>query len=182
MMKTGNSLPFLVISVTRFHCMTIGALAAILFYNKQVVGVNIAYSTIAQVLAWFIIGLLAFNKFHIASVIDTEIVALVAVVLIVNVSGNPSSLVKLRGVIPNYLGKISYGLYVYHPLVIFLASKLVGDSFAEIEPAFRIVCVYALIVSVSIIIAGVSYQFFEKRFLLLKSGFSEIVSSANERN
>ncbi len=69
----------------------------------------------AQVLAWLGLVALAFNQFHILPIIDNEIVAALTVVLIVNVSSNPRTMVNLEWSLPNYLGKISYGIYVIHP-------------------------------------------------------------------
>jgi peptidoglycan/LPS O-acetylase OafA/YrhL len=79
-----------------------------------------------------------------------------------------------------YLGKISYGLYVYHVMMLQLAGHVssrlglpgaVGSTSSKlIELPFAL----GLTVAVSVI----SYEFFEKRFLVLKDRFAIIHSRA----
>lgn len=66
----------------------------------------------------------------------------------------------------NYLGKISYGIYMYHMIVItgivFVISKVHAD---RVFPAFIFICLLNVVVILTtVLIAHVSYQFFEKRF------------------
>jgi peptidoglycan/LPS O-acetylase OafA/YrhL len=69
-----------------------------------------------------------------------------------------------------YLGRIAYGLYVFHMLVI----SLVRNYFS---PHVRIPGVALLVeLCLCIVIASISYEFFEKPFLKLKHNF-EIVHS-----
>jgi peptidoglycan/LPS O-acetylase OafA/YrhL len=75
-----------------------------------------------------------------------------------------------RGV--RYLGKISYGLYVYHPIAIGLAGDIT-QSFAQ----------YSLVLIISglladICIAWLSYEYFEKPFIQMKERFAIVKSRA----
>jgi len=40
------------------------------------------------------------------------------VIIILNVSTNPNSFIKLENTVFNFLGKISYGIYMYHFMII----------------------------------------------------------------
>jgi peptidoglycan/LPS O-acetylase OafA/YrhL len=71
------------IHVTRFHCMMIGALGALWYKNKNVLFIRLVDNKIVQIIAWFIILLLFVNRFHVASVIDNEIISAVTVFIIV---------------------------------------------------------------------------------------------------
>jgi len=71
-----------------------------------------------------------------------------------------------------YLGKISYGLYVYHTLGSFLAEKL--DFVRSGLP--HLIAREALAFSITIVLAAASYKFLESPFLRLKKRF-ELVRS-----
>lgn len=84
-----------------------------------------------------------------------------------------------RGLI--YLGKISYGLYVFHAWAIYLAAYLIGllfhMSFKQGANPLRFVAVkdlFALILT--ILMAAASYKWLEKPFLKLKHRFEVIKS------
>jgi peptidoglycan/LPS O-acetylase OafA/YrhL len=168
--------PYQLIHVIRFDCMAIGAAGAVLFFKKNVFFLKISFSAIAQLVAWGSIVLSALSIFHLASVIDSEIIAVVTVILIVNVSSNPRSLVNLEKPFFDFLGKISYGIYVYHPLIIFLAFKSVGGILNHFNDSVKLVLIFALIIVVNVLVAYISYEFFEKRFLSLKVKFSPVKS------
>lgn len=67
-----------------------------------------------------------------------------------------------------YLGKISYGLYVWHLLAIDITAKLLPNKFQDFKfiPAFFI----------TLVISIISYRLFELRFLKFKKRFSKINS------
>ncbi|MFN8403879.1 MAG: acyltransferase [Anaerolineales bacterium] len=75
-----------------------------------------------------------------------------------------------------YLGKISYGLYVYHKLGIFLANRIVHQYIEPtrelVEPAAGLLLAFLITVAMSII----SYEAFEKFFLRMKDRFAVVKS------
>lgn len=176
--KTGNTIPLYSIHITRFHCMAIGACGAILYFNKSINFLNFSYSLFTQVTVLGVFLLAAVNKFSVAEIINHEIISVLTVFLIVNVSSNDKALIKLDNRLLNFLGKISYGIYVYHLLVIFLASIWIGPLIREIDMRFRYLAISSIVVGVTIFIAWVSYNFFEKPFLRRKDAFSLIRSSS----
>jgi len=173
--KWGNPLPYLVIQVIRFDCMAIGGLGAILFYNQNKLFEKIVYLKVVQIIAWLVIVLLAFNKFHIASVIDSDIISVITVIIIVNVCNNPHTLISLDYNIFNFLGKISYGIYVIHPLIIFFYARFLNIFYLPVSVKYTLV--YTGVVLLTIVVAYLSYEFYEKRFIKLKDKFSIIKSS-----
>jgi len=74
--------------------------------------------------------------------------------------------------IVRYLGKISYGLYVFHGAVIsaFLMLPLAFESFGLYHLVLRPI----LILGVTILIASISYKYFERPFLRLKAKLSGV--------
>ena len=70
-----------------------------------------------------------------------------------------------------YLGKISFGIYIYHLLSVHLADKLLemnGITVNNGNFAFYLVGISTVF---SVLTAAISYQYFEKYFLNLKSKF-----------
>ena len=71
----------------------------------------------------------------------------------------------------NYLGKISYGLYIYHALVIVLAQNLF-KFFSDSELPFWISILQAAVTfMITAVIAHTSYRYIELKFLALKKRF-----------
>lgn len=71
-----------------------------------------------------------------------------------------------------YLGKISYGLYVYHLTCIMLASRLLPVRWGVAGMALRIL----LALVITGLIAAISYRFFEAPALRLKRRFAYVDS------
>ena len=79
-----------------------------------------------------------------------------------------------------YLGRISYGLYVFHVLAIAIANKvpMISGQQAAIKIANAAIFVTATSV-LTLAMAALSYRYLEQWFLKLKSKFSIIQSSPN---
>lgn len=69
-----------------------------------------------------------------------------------------------------YLGKISYGIYVYHLLAIAIAEKVRGVS--GLHPGIG----FPLAFLVTIVIAAASYQWLERPFLKMKRRYERVES------
>jgi peptidoglycan/LPS O-acetylase OafA/YrhL len=71
------------------------------------------------------------------------------------------------------LGKISYGLYLWHCIVIvFVFKAFVALKINIPTLALASFILYVIIVAVTIFISWISYTFFESFFLRLKKKFS----------
>lgn len=70
----------------------------------------------------------------------------------------------------NYLGKISYGIYMYHVIVLQLVGLLYMKIISKfnLNPTLSIVIINGLVIAITIIVAHFSYQYFESYFLKLK--------------
>jgi peptidoglycan/LPS O-acetylase OafA/YrhL len=80
------------------------------------------------------------------------------------------------------LGKYSYGVYVYHIPVIYLAKMHFGDSAwfgHDLAPCSLFI---AGALAATVAIAAISYEYFEKRFLRLKRFFTPVEGSGAERD
>ena len=82
----------------------------------------------------------------------------------------------LKNKVLGYLGKISYGLYVFHFVGLELARNLISAYVSEARLLVYPATVLLLSLAITIAISMLSYQFLEKPFLRLKERFTFIKS------
>jgi len=159
---------------TRIHCMALGAMGAFWTLSTQPLK-KILFHPLLQIVCWIHLLISSFTGvIHIASVIDHEIYAVIYLIIILNVSINPKTLISLENKFFDFIGKISYGIYVYHMFVITILSYFLMNSFKD--SITNKIFLYFLIISITIIISWISFEVFEKRFLKMKTKFSKILS------
>jgi peptidoglycan/LPS O-acetylase OafA/YrhL len=78
-----------------------------------------------------------------------------------------------------YLGKISYGLYVFHLLSLAILAKLISIPIVDIPLNFERRFVFSFVLTV--ILAALSYRFLERPFLKLKRRFTHVSSSSQPK-
>jgi peptidoglycan/LPS O-acetylase OafA/YrhL len=158
---------------TRFGCMAIGALGAY-YWHTQPQKLKPLFHPIVEILGWGCIMLLFINRFHFFSIIDHELIAAISVLLMINqVQGKP--LISLEYPVFDYLGKISFGLYVYNPLLIHLLAKSLLNSGISSDWAYYFL-IYMATPLFIIGVAHVSYRYLERPFLKIKGRFSVVAS------
>jgi peptidoglycan/LPS O-acetylase OafA/YrhL len=77
-----------------------------------------------------------------------------------------------------FLGRISYGLYVYHLAAILLAARLLGPLALDPSRPFGFVMTAAAALSLTVVMATVSFLVLERPFLRLKTRFEFVPSSS----
>lgn len=166
------------VNYTRFGCMFIGALGAYFYYYHNALVMKWVNMKIMQIIAVIFFALVVFNLFHIASPVNHEIASVFTLIIIINQISNPRKLFSLENKPLNFLGKISYGLYVWNPLIIYILSLTYKEYFADIQinKLFLMLLIYVLNTAMIILISYLSYEFFEKRFLKFKTKFMIIKS------
>jgi peptidoglycan/LPS O-acetylase OafA/YrhL len=84
-------------------------------------------------------------------------------------AANPKSILNLNYKWMAYLGKVSYGLYMYHPIMRILSLELTEHVFKrEISGWQMNFVLYTTTISSTIVVSILSYEFFEKKFLTLR--------------
>lgn len=74
---------------------------------------------------------------------------------------------NLRSGLLAYLGTISYGIYMYHPLMMFVSSALANQFFRTNDLAYKL-ALYPLTITFTVAISYLSYQFVEKKLIAIK--------------
>ncbi|PTS96258.1 hypothetical protein DBR11_19545 [Pedobacter sp. HMWF019] len=148
----------------KFDCLLIGALFAIIhlkikdssfILNKKFQ--MLAYATEVLLLA---LG----TEFH---GFFWEVHAILYGFIILNLVRTKTSILNLEYPIFDYLGKISYGIYMYHVLIINLVITVLYRM-------HLMVLAYPLIFILVILLSAFSYRFIERYFLKKKEDFSVI--------
>jgi peptidoglycan/LPS O-acetylase OafA/YrhL len=174
-----NSLMEVAIHITRFHCMMIGALGAILYKTNHKTFLVFVDNKLTQWFCWLIMFMVAINQYHVASVIDSEIISVVSLFLIIGQCKIKNRIINLDQAVMDFLGKISYGIYVIHPLLIYFLAKPL--SLLTLYSPLKYLVVYFAVLLATILLSHLSYAYFEKPFLNLKRRF-EVVPSSDTRN
>jgi peptidoglycan/LPS O-acetylase OafA/YrhL len=163
-------------TVNRFDCMMFGGLIAIYYSQKRSI-INLITSLPVQLFAWLVIAVHFLNFEIVNSIISMELVTLATAFIICGQISGRNKIINLENSVLNFLGKYSYGIYIYHPIVIYLGSK--NNLFITIDSDItRTLCIVLLTTFSTILIAYVSYELIEKRFIKLKDKFS-VVHSTN---
>ena len=83
---------------------------------------------------------------------------------------NSSNKLVFKNKLMSYLGKLSYGIYMYHTFVLFLIFPLANKYFLEKEGNTipYTLFLYLASYSVTILISIVSYEWFESKFIRFK--------------
>lgn len=168
---------YTLIYVTRFDCMAIGGFGAWFMINYLSYVKKFSYSFI-EIICWGIIILTAFNSFHIVSILDHEIIAAVTVLIIYQQTVWDRRKIKLENKLFDYLGSISFGIYVYHPLMIYLNALWMNSI--TINDTLKWGFIQFVIFTSSILAAHLSFYCFESKILRLKSKYSLIESQSKK--
>ena len=93
--------------------------------------------------------------------------------LIVDVAANPRRLVRTKSTVTEWLGEISYGIYMYQMVAVYAVSwYFKATSWWEGNLVVYVASYYAMAVGLTVLLAYVSHRFFERPILRLKSRFS----------
>jgi peptidoglycan/LPS O-acetylase OafA/YrhL len=100
--------------------------------------------------------------------------------IILNIGTNPHSLVKAESRALIFLGNISYSIYMLHEIAIKicmgLLTRINGTTFND---AASNIALYSASTALTLLLASVTYLFYERKFLRLKSAFA-IIPSGND--
>lgn len=159
---------FRVLSYFNFQSLLIGVVGGYLyFYNFSKVSnltkSKFGYFSLIILILFLSIFLVFENR------LNHFILGILFLFLILFTVNNSNKLVLKNNVL-SYLGKISYGIYMYHSFVLFLIFPLANKYFLE-KDANNIVYnlfVYATGYIFTILLSVLSYEFFESKFIKIK--------------
>jgi peptidoglycan/LPS O-acetylase OafA/YrhL len=157
--------------VFNIDCMAIGGFFAIILhsekYLKLFLNKGLFYTAIAVACLMMGFGVTVPH-------IHNEVYSVLFGIIIINFAANKNLEISLEHPWLHYLGKISYGLYMYHILAIVICIKTLLYT-----NQLHDWLLYPLSIVITIIMASLSYELFESRFIKRKKRYSNIVSGEN---
>lgn len=161
-----NSWPVLKAFFETFHVdfMALGGIMAVVYRNqtnfiKKIVTNKIGIAVILGSVLLHLVFKLSYFSLSISF-------ALLIVLFIEN---------KIKNKLFNQLGKWSYGIYMYHPVVMYFSFSLVNKMGIASMIGNNII-IYSFITGGTILLSYLSYTYVELYFLKLKHKFSPIIS------
>jgi peptidoglycan/LPS O-acetylase OafA/YrhL len=153
----------------QFHYMGIGAGFAWLLFNRRefILGLPVFTNRLLQgfMLSLLIGYLLFYMKSRAGDLISPLPLGLLFGWLILTVSSNDRSIIRLENKPLNYLGKISYGIYMYHMPVVYATSFFFKKfNFLAGWPIY-FPLFFGLVFLLTILIASFSYHYIEQPIL-----------------
>ncbi len=169
--------------VLSIEAMAWGGLAAWVVIRQQRAVLKILYSPMAQWAALFGLGLWVGMPVSPVSnsVLPIIPASILYAVIIANVAGNPRSVLKLEWNWMNRLGRVSYGIYMWHAsAIVLILASLRGTGWAGDGWAYNLV-MYPGAIALTLLASLVSYQFLERPFLRWKERMDRPAAVQDEK-
>ncbi len=160
--------PFsVIIKSIPFQFMAIGSIGGYFFFYKNHI---IKKYTKSKTAYFFLICLIVIFLFYPILIDDIQALTLSFLFLfLILFSINDENYWVFKNQYFSYLGKISFGIYMYHTLVMFLVFPIVHKYYLNLEKSFHYnLLLYSLIFILTILFSSLSYKYFESKYIKIK--------------
>jgi peptidoglycan/LPS O-acetylase OafA/YrhL len=156
----------------RILTMVIGGIGAYLIFSKKENILTFLFRKDVQIMVYSVLILMLGTGFHFPG-LNMEFYGIFFCFFILNVSQNSKSIIYLEQKLIHYLGKISYGLYIYHPAIIVLCVNSIHYFLGKNinNTTFNII-LYPTVLLLTILVCDLSFRFIETPLLKLKDRFN----------
>jgi peptidoglycan/LPS O-acetylase OafA/YrhL len=155
----------------------IGSALAVAFFRKELWLEKFKQLRKVQILSIYLFGIVLIlfkNKLFIGilSIFEQSVISFFFAFVIFDQIACKNSFLKIGKIqLFNHLGKISYGLYLYHLLVIYIILQFGGTFLESASTALGVTLFLGSSTLGTYIISYLSFNYFEKPFLSLKRKF-----------
>lgn len=151
-------------------CIALGAGVAVLFHMRKESVLRLLFSKTTQWTVLLMTMVLMVSGIYI-KYFHFEVYSILFAILVLNFALNKECIFSLEHPALDYIGKMSYGFYMLHCIILKALIILLGH--------FNMLSRYTLLFSaftVTLLLATISYRFFESRFLRKKIHYSRIIT------
>lgn len=162
-----------VLRIIPIHFMAIGSIAGFLLFYKSPLIKKIFQNPIlfiANTVVLFALLFYPFSKMLFAIVCAAQILFIV----------QENFKFNLRSKKLQWVGKISYGVYMFHPFMMYIGFSLANSVFKIENMIGYNVFIYLSIALLTFLVSTVSYRYFESKFIALKNTKFTVVKSRNK--
>ncbi|WP_035566001.1 acyltransferase family protein [Hymenobacter sp. IS2118] len=150
----------------RLDCLVIGAVPAILLFQRRTAVLRWLMAPVTQWLCLLtVLGLLGWGRVF---PLHEQVYAALFAVLILNLAAAAKPIISLENSWLNYLGKLSYGLYMLHYLAVALVLIWLGPWLDAQVGWLRWLLTLLASLGLSVLLAMASYYGLERPFLRRK--------------
>jgi peptidoglycan/LPS O-acetylase OafA/YrhL len=163
-------------TICRFFNFGLGAIVAWFFYKEQKTNSTIFPKIMFQ--KGVQIGVLLFATMYLFN-IGTGFISgkgeffanPIVSTYVILIALQPNSVLNLENKVLGYLGKISYGIYMFHPFCVQIGAKI-ASKFFDKGGDILYYFFWTIPLILVVIIAALSYEIYEKPFLKLKDKYT----------
>lgn len=162
------------LAMFRIEIMTIGGIGAWLLYYKKSLVRKYLFGGFSQFVSYTGIFLVVYFLPSFLNDAKHVVMGCFFIVIILNVSSNSGSFIKLENDVFKFLGNISYGMYMYHMII---ANGFISLGIVLGLDSYRFeIFIYSGTFVFTVLVSHFSYTLLEKPFLKLKTKFSLVQS------
>ncbi len=156
----------------RILTMVIGGMGAYLIFAKKENFLTVLFRRDVQIIVYSTLTLMLATGFHMPG-FNMEFYGIFFCFFILNVSQNPKSIISLEQKIIHYFGKISYGIYIYHPAVIVACVNSIHYFLGKnVSTTTFNLLLYPSAFLLTIIVCELSFRYIETPLLKFKDRFN----------
>ena len=161
------SVIYAIIKILPFEFMTIGAVGGYLYaYHKEKIN-EFSKSKFIYLLVVVIVFAFLFIPLFTPYFQSMTLGLLFLFLILITISEENTIVFRNKQI--SYLGKISYGIYMYHPFVMFLVFPFANTYFNDSSTTlYYNLFVYFFVFSITILLSHFSYKYFESVFIKIK--------------
>jgi len=168
----------LFLAMSKIECMSLGGIGAYVVFHKKEKIMNFCFHPLIQIAAVLSVPLIIlFAPIQLKNGIHL-LFSFSFLVIIMNVSFNKGSIIKLEHKVLDFLGKISYGIYMYHIICITFTLHVLDKalSLPQNMTWAQNLLYYICSILLTLLVSALSYHYLERVFIRKKKNYTTVIS------